>query len=240
MYRPIKEWLRARISRECTLYWFLSNLKKRPIYALFAFIYAAWLTYRAVGRPFPLVFIFSANLIRVVVQRHKHASFKVLGRIIIEPFQGGCEPVFISLAEYSEMIVGGDFILGGGVKITLGRGAILSIGGRREFSGSGITCNTRVMVEQEVVIGCDTIISWGCFITDSDWHYIKGSTRISPVLIGNRIWVGHDVSILKGVTIKDGCIVGSKSLLINASYDESQLLIGAPARAVRQNVFWER
>ena len=122
----------------------------------------------------------------------------------------------------------------------LGESAEIILGGKQESSGSGITANTVVMAEKRIMIGSDTIISWGCTISDSDFHNILESERCIPVKIGRKVWIGHDVSVIKGAAVPDGCVIAAKSLVNGSRYDPCTLLAGTPATTKKYNVKWER
>ena len=92
------------------------------------------------------------------------------------------------------------------------------------------------MVEESVDIGYDCIIAWDVFISDSNWHDISGVTRISPISIGDHVWISHGVSVLKGAVIPSGCIVGAKSLVTNVFDTEKSLIAGIPAKLIKNNV----
>jgi len=54
------------------------------------------------------------------------------------------------------------------------------------------------------------------------------------------VWIGHDVSILPGAKIGDGCVIGAKSLVTGKEFKPFNLLAGNPARVVREGVTWSR
>ena len=96
------------------------------------------------------------------------------------------------------------------------------------------------MVEKSIKIGADCIIAWDVTISDSDWHNIDGSERIRDTTIGDRVWIAHGVSVLKGASIPNGCIVGAKSMVAAGTFPEKSLLAGIPAKVIRSNVEWKR
>ena len=96
------------------------------------------------------------------------------------------------------------------------------------------------MVENSVSIGKDGLIAWGVFISDSDWHAIKGKPRSAPVCIEDHVWIAHDVSILKGSHVPCGCIVAPKSLVLGGGYRQHSLIAGQPAVIKRDDVRWSR
>ena len=153
---------------------------------------------------------------------------------------GVLERCILTIGENARLEVGGEFLIGLGTYIGISKGAQLLIGGKAKESASGITCRTRIMVEQDVRIGEDCIIAWGCFISDSDWHTIKGKPRCIPVHIGNHVWISHDVSVIKGATIPDGCIVAPKSVVGGKQFQPCSLLAGQPAVVKRNDVHWHR
>lgn len=53
-----------------------------------------------------------------------------------------------------------------------------------------------------------------------------------PVVIGNDVWIGYRATILSGVTIGDGAVVGAGSLVAK-SVPPYSLVAGNPARLVR-------
>jgi acetyltransferase-like isoleucine patch superfamily enzyme len=168
------------------------------------------------------------------------ANFILRGRLSLEPFQGLREPVFIYLARGSTLVVDGDFTMGPGCRIHIDPGARLYIGGRRKESLSGMTERTRVMVHKQVHIGADLVCSWGVFITDCDWHKIKGQRSSEDTLIGNHVWITPNCSILKGSRIGDGCIVASGAVTHRATFPNRSLVGGVPARVLAANREWSR
>lgn len=54
------------------------------------------------------------------------------------------------------------------------------------------------------------MISWDVIIMDTDQHSIHGNLPVAkPVQIGDRVWIGCRVIILKGVTIGDDAVTAA-------------------------------
>lgn len=123
---------------------------------------------------------------------------------------GVIERSTLSIGENAKLEVASEFTIGPGTHLSISSGGHLSISGKANESASGITCRTRIMVEQDVRIRKDCIFAWGCVISDSDWHVISGRPGCVPVRIGDNVWISHDFSVVKGATIPHGCIVASK------------------------------
>ena len=125
------------------------------------------------------------------------------------------------------------------------RDAALSLGDRT-FVG-----NSTIVIASRVEIGDDVLIAWGCTIVDHDSHALRFSDRkndasnwydgkkdwthvdIKPVTIGNKVWIGLNVIVLKGVTIGEGSVVAAGSVVTHdvAPY---VLVAGNPARVIRE------
>ncbi len=168
------------------------------------------------------------------------AKFICNGIIRIESWQGGNEPVSITLGEESELIIDGDFIMGNGTRIYVDKGASLFIGGKRNESASGITEKSLIMVKKKVHIGTDCIIAWNVFITDCDWHSIYGKDKQDDVIIGDHVWIACNVSILKGSKVGNNCIVGAHSVISKESIPDGVLVAGNPMKILANNVRWNR
>jgi lipopolysaccharide transport system ATP-binding protein len=55
----------------------------------------------------------------------------------------------------------------------------------------------------------------------------KGNT-----IVENDVWIGYDATILPGVKIKDGAIIGAKSV-VTKDVDSYQIVAGNPAKLIR-------
>ena len=53
----------------------------------------------------------------------------------------------------------------------------------------------------------------------------------SKVIIGDNVWLGRDVTICKGVTIGDNCIIGTKSV-VTKSIPSNSIAVGVPAKVI--------
>ena len=95
-----------------------------------------------------------------------------------------------------------------------------------------------------ITVGRDCLFSRSIHIRTGDSHSLldkETHKRINPsrsVTIGDHVWVGTEVTILKGTTVPQGCVVGARSLLCKEYPRAYSVLAGVPAREVRQNVDW--
>jgi acetyltransferase-like isoleucine patch superfamily enzyme len=115
-----------------------------------------------------------------------------------------------------------------GIRLSVGRGSYLNR-------------STFVDALESVVIGSDVAIGPGCYITDHDHGCDPGKTPLgqpmvaAPTRIGDRVWLGAGVIVLKGVEIGDGTIVGAGSV-VTKSLPPSVIAVGVPAKVVRQRL----
>lgn len=107
--------------------------------------------------------------------------------------------------------------------------------------GNGTFLNSNVSIGsvQSIVIGNDCLIGACVAITDCDFHDVNPKTRhagrgpIKPVKIGNNVWLGTGVTVLKGVAIGDNSVLGAMSV-VTTSIPENCVAAGNPARIVRK------
>lgn len=80
-------------------------------------------------------------------------------------------------------------------------------------------CKTRVAV----TIGRNFHSGKGCMIRTSDHDHTRGypiihgslsGYKVAPVTIGDFVWFGDDVLVMKGATIGDGAIIQSRSVVV--------------------------
>ncbi len=114
---------------------------------------------------------------------------------------------------------------------TLAPDAEVRLGDRVRMSGTVIGAARSVNIGNAVLCGANVTI------TDTDWHGIpiekrSESGETAPVLIGDHVWLGLNVVVLKGVTIGRGSVIGAGSI-VTKSVPEGVVAAGQPARVVR-------
>lgn len=120
-----------------------------------------------------------------------------------------------------------------------GDGCTITIGKRTSFGGIRIV---------NVGRGCAITIGEDCMFSDeielwaSDTHPIYDAERKiinqeRAVHIGNRVWVGCRVIVLKGVSIGDGSVVGMGTVVSRNIPDQS-ISVGHPNTVVRNSISW--
>jgi len=137
------------------------------------------------------------------------------------------------IADNGILEINGDFDICTGSSVTIESGAKLTLG------KGGINRGVTVAVFNSVSLGHNVFISENSTIRDSDNHWISGGAggNSAPINIGNNVWIGINVTILKGVTIGDGAVVAANSL-VNKAVPPNTLVGGVPAKVIRENVRW--
>jgi acetyltransferase-like isoleucine patch superfamily enzyme len=74
----------------------------------------------------------------------------------------------------------------------------------------------------------DYINNNGNNIVNKDWSNVVSQ----PILIESKVWIGFDVTILKGVTIGEGAVVGAKSVVVK-DVEPWTVVAGNPAVVVK-------
>lgn len=89
-----------------------------------------------------------------------------------------------------------------------------------------------------ITIGDDTLIGSNCRILDSDAHDLTPGNRLTgqpataPVTIGKGVFIGSNVTLLKGVTIGDNAVIGH-SAVVTKDVPANAIAAGNPARVIR-------
>jgi len=203
--------------------------------------YAAYLTIKYVDKweKFPCFTI--KGSCRIKISKLKGATLEIREKLIFEQWLLGNERIVLSLSQKSNCVIQNEFTIGNGVRIFVAPEGNLLIKGRENESGSGITANSVVMVYKSLEIGKDCIIAWDTFLTDCDWHGIKGKYSIKETIIGDHVWIGVGAKILKGSIINSNSIVTTLSVVLAGNYEKSSMISGSPAKIVKTNIApWSR
>jgi acetyltransferase-like isoleucine patch superfamily enzyme len=109
----------------------------------------------------------------------------------------------------------------------------VSVGDRCGFSGTVIAAAESIAIGDRVMCGANVTI------TDTDWHPIDSGRRSAgepgrsaAVVIESDVWIGMNVTVLKGVTIGAGTVVAAGSLVTH-SLPPGVVAAGQPAVPVR-------
>ena len=111
---------------------------------------------------------------------------------------------------------------------TMGRGETsLIIGKNCGISSSSITAFKKIEIGDDVRIGAN------CVIMDADFHLEDPRAGVpQPIKIGDRVWLGANVVVKKGVTIGKNSIIGMNSV-VTKDIPENSVAVGSPAKVIR-------
>lgn len=146
----------------------------------------------------------------------------------VDPFHS-----LLVMGSHSHLCVEGGFDIYSGAKIYINQEARLKL-------GSGyINHNLNLSCFESITIGDGVAISENVSIRDSDNHYFNQSNKKStqPIVIGNHVWIGMNVTILKGVSIGDGAVVAAGSV-VTKDIPANSLAGGVPAKVIKTGIFW--
>lgn len=113
-----------------------------------------------------------------------------------------------------------------------GKEARIAIGARSQFSNN-VSIVARVCIE----LGSDCLVGDCVMIVDADFHEVNPERRreaggLAPVYIGNNVWIGSRVIILKGVRIGDHSVIAAGSV-VTSDIPARSLAGGVPARVLK-------
>lgn len=133
----------------------------------------------------------------------------------------------------SALCVTGAFRCGYQADIQVFPGGVLTLGNSFMNSSCKIRCR------KGITIGNGCVISHDVTIMDSDFHTIVGSEEKGlPVVIGDHVWIGSRVLVLKGVHIGEGAIIASGAVVTH-DVPAHAVAAGVPAKVIKTGVEWK-
>nr|WP_270521496.1 acyltransferase [Megamonas funiformis] len=140
----------------------------------------------------------------------------------------------LRMDENSILEIRNNFSIYYGADIILFKGAKLNLGSGFFNSNIKIRCHERIEIGENVAISHDVTIM------DSDAHegLWEGYEKTKPIKIGNHVWIGTRVTILKGVTIGDNAIIAAGSV-VTKDVPNNTIVAGVPAKVIKTNINWK-
>jgi len=112
-------------------------------------------------------------------------------------------------------------------------GAVLQIGSGFGMTGGSVVCEELITIGDRVIVGANSVI------TDTDFHPLSAERRrthildgaTAPVVIGDDVFIGMQVLVLKGVTIGASSVIGAGSV-VTRDVPAGVIAAGNPARVI--------
>lgn len=123
-------------------------------------------------------------------------------------------------------------IVGNNCQIIIGKNSIIGDG-----------CYLSAKEENtKLIIGDECMLSRNAKLMTSDGHPIYQNGKIinsaKNITFHERVWIADDVTILKGVEVGTGSVVGIGSMLTK-SIPAGCIAVGNPAKVVKEGISWE-
>lgn len=168
-----------------------------------------------------------------------HRSAKInmnKGNLAINRYITKRDPFIGNIEMYANSVINvkNTFFFHSGCDIMVFKGAKLSLGSGYINRFCKIRCYSSITIGRNVAIS-DNFTIW-----DSDAHSIVGKedSMTLPIVIGDRVWIGANVTVLKGVTIGDGAVIAAGSV-VNKDIPAYCMAAGVPAKVIKNNIEWK-
>lgn len=213
--------------------------------------YAYWVVNTTRLRPFPIYRFFRYNTINEIIHgkvlitapytiikksRKGHIIKNDMVRVGVKRFASSKLETRILVENGATLTFGGLNSIGYGSDIEVFKNSHLSIGVNSSTNiGATIICGDNISIGEGVMLGRHITIR-----DNNGAHYMnrQGYKNTRPVVIGNKVWLTEQCTVMPGVKIGDGAIIGALSLVIR-NIPAYSLASGHPAVVVDEDVLWK-
>lgn len=138
---------------------------------------------------------------------------------------------------HSGLAIGRGCSFGHGVILDVPAGGTLTIGDLVKVMHGCV-----LAAELSVTIGSQSQFGEYSSVRDGDHGMVTSGVPMrdqpsttAPIVIGGDVWVGRGCAVLKGVSIGDGAVIGSNSV-VTRSIPSQSVAFGSPARVFRSRL----
>lgn len=142
----------------------------------------------------------------------------------------------LAIRPNGRMTTAGPFAISAGADVEVFSGGHLEIG-----SGGGANVGVTIICAEHVKLGNSVMMGRHVTIRDNNgghWMNLPGYKNSKPVEIGDHVWLCEGCTIMPGVKIGAGAVVGAKAVVFN-NVPANTLVMGNPAEIVCDNVEWK-
>lgn len=172
------------------------------------------------------------------IELHKGAMLRLNGELVLgqSVFRRTQAETRLRILPGGKMFVDGNRSFGDGANIEVfSSGELIVKKGPWTNVNLCIICQDKILLDEWSMIGRDVTIR------DNNGGHpigIYGSRTHMPVVIGKHAWLTSNCTVMMGVKIGDGAIVGSNAL-VSSSIPANCVANGAPAKVTQRGVLWK-
>lgn len=168
----------------------------------------------------------------------KSSKIKVKGLFVVgaNPIKGDVLHTKVILKKNALIDVQGDYSIGAGSDIQVFNNAIFTIkGGGDTNVNVEIVCGNNITFEEHVYLGRNVIVR-----DTNGNHYLsrQGYKTSRPVILGAHSWLCDRATVMPGVHVYPGGIVGASSY-VTSDVPAFTMVSGNPAKIVDEEVYWK-
>ena len=189
---------------------------------------------------------FSPNVIRensgkLLIYKNTHitlakgAKIKIGGGTLHLGYNGTFRKTrssFLSIEPNGSLTSNGSVTIHSGFDICIKGDGNFNICDRSFINGNAvIRCHRLISIGEGVITGT------GLTIIDGSGHTLNGEDLLHDIILGNKIWLGVNVTILGG-KIGSGTVIGACAL-VTGDLPSNSLCYGIPCKVKKENITWD-
>lgn len=119
--------------------------------------------------------------------------------------------------------------------------SVLYMGKNNYFNG---ILNMVVSEQTHILIGDDGLFSFGIWMRTADAHLVydvhtkQRKNYSSSIFVGDHVWIGQNVFLLKGTQIGSGSTIGAMAVVSGKKIPSNTAWAGNPARMIGKDIFF--